>query len=64
MVVPCNVDIATTEALKMAQEVDPDGERTLGNILDFPQENKQNLWKFVPKSYFIILIILSPLKES
>ncbi|XP_062406674.1 interferon-induced GTP-binding protein Mx-like isoform X2 [Sardina pilchardus] len=30
VVVPCNVDIATTEALKMAQEVDPDGKRTLG----------------------------------
>ncbi|XP_076879385.1 interferon-induced GTP-binding protein Mx3-like [Brachyhypopomus gauderio] len=30
VVVPCNVDIATTEALKMAQDVDPDGERTLG----------------------------------
>ncbi|XP_029946649.1 interferon-induced GTP-binding protein Mx-like [Salarias fasciatus] len=30
VVVPCNVDIATTEALKMAQEVDPDGERTVG----------------------------------
>ncbi|NXS58194.1 MX protein, partial [Brachypteracias leptosomus] len=30
VVVPCNVDIATTEALKMAQEVDPIGERTLG----------------------------------
>uniref|UniRef100_A0A8C9YQ37 Interferon-induced GTP-binding protein Mx n=1 Tax=Sander lucioperca TaxID=283035 RepID=A0A8C9YQ37_SANLU len=30
VVVPCNVDIATTEALKMAKEVDPDGERTLG----------------------------------
>uniref|UniRef100_A0A4W4GPL5 Interferon-induced GTP-binding protein Mx n=1 Tax=Electrophorus electricus TaxID=8005 RepID=A0A4W4GPL5_ELEEL len=30
VVVPCNVDIATTEALKMAQEVDLDGERTLG----------------------------------
>ncbi|KAI5616072.1 interferon-induced GTP-binding protein MxA [Silurus asotus] len=29
VVVPCNVDIATTEALKMAQEVDPNGERTL-----------------------------------
>nr|Q000A9.1 RecName: Full=Interferon-induced GTP-binding protein Mx; AltName: Full=Interferon-inducible Mx protein [Larimichthys crocea]ABJ56003.1 Mx protein [Larimichthys crocea] len=29
VVVPCNMDIATTEALKMAQEVDPDGERTL-----------------------------------
>ncbi|XP_049440253.1 interferon-induced GTP-binding protein Mx-like [Epinephelus fuscoguttatus] len=30
VVVPCSVDIATTEALKMAREVDPDGERTLG----------------------------------
>ncbi|XP_072182728.1 interferon-induced GTP-binding protein Mx-like isoform X2 [Excalfactoria chinensis] len=30
LVVPCNVDIATTEALRMAQEVDPTGERTLG----------------------------------
>ncbi|XP_062406310.1 interferon-induced GTP-binding protein Mx1-like [Sardina pilchardus] len=30
VVVPCNVDIATTEALKMAQEVDPEGRRTLG----------------------------------
>uniref|UniRef100_A0A8C2PQG7 Interferon-induced GTP-binding protein Mx n=1 Tax=Cyprinus carpio TaxID=7962 RepID=A0A8C2PQG7_CYPCA len=30
VVVPCNVDIATTEALQMAQEEDPEGERTLG----------------------------------
>ncbi|MEE6514993.1 hypothetical protein FKM82_023466 [Ascaphus truei] len=30
VVVPCNVDIATTEALDMAREVDPNGERTLG----------------------------------
>ncbi|KAJ8282255.1 hypothetical protein COCON_G00047740, partial [Conger conger] len=29
VVVPCNVDIATTEALKMAQEADPDGKRSL-----------------------------------
>ncbi|KAG9467851.1 hypothetical protein GDO78_014177, partial [Eleutherodactylus coqui] len=29
VVVPCNVDIATTEALEMAREVDPNGERTL-----------------------------------
>ncbi|KAG9470067.1 hypothetical protein GDO78_018973, partial [Eleutherodactylus coqui] len=29
-VVPSNVDIATTEALEMAREVDPNGERTLG----------------------------------
>ncbi len=31
VVVPCNIDIATTETLKMAQEVDPDGKRTVGN---------------------------------
>lgn len=30
VVVPCNVDIATTEALSMAHEVDPDGDRTIG----------------------------------
>ncbi|XP_053471133.1 interferon-induced GTP-binding protein Mx2-like [Ictalurus furcatus] len=30
VVVPCNVDIKTTEALKMVEEVDPNGERTLG----------------------------------
>ncbi|XP_056294405.1 interferon-induced GTP-binding protein Mx-like [Pseudoliparis swirei] len=30
VVVPSNVDIATTEALKMAREVDPHGDRTLG----------------------------------
>uniref|UniRef100_A0A670YW64 MX dynamin like GTPase 1 n=1 Tax=Pseudonaja textilis TaxID=8673 RepID=A0A670YW64_PSETE len=29
VVIPSNVDIATTEALKMAQIVDPEGERTL-----------------------------------
>ncbi|RXN12355.1 interferon-induced GTP-binding Mx-like protein [Labeo rohita] len=29
VVVPCNIDIATTEALQMAQEVDPDGIRTI-----------------------------------
>ncbi|XP_067849420.1 interferon-induced GTP-binding protein Mx3-like [Heptranchias perlo] len=30
VVIPCNVDIATTEALKMAQEADPSGGRTVG----------------------------------
>uniref|UniRef100_A0AAR2IWU4 Interferon-induced GTP-binding protein Mx n=1 Tax=Pygocentrus nattereri TaxID=42514 RepID=A0AAR2IWU4_PYGNA len=30
VVVPANIDIATTEALKMANKVDPFGERTLG----------------------------------
>lgn len=29
-VIPCNVDIATNEALTMAKEVDPEGSRTLG----------------------------------
>nr|XP_055048656.1 interferon-induced GTP-binding protein Mx3-like [Misgurnus anguillicaudatus] len=29
VVVPCNIDIATNEALKMAQEVDSDGTRTV-----------------------------------
>ncbi|KAI7811989.1 interferon-induced GTP-binding protein Mx1 [Triplophysa rosa] len=29
VVVPCNVDVATTEALRMAQGVDPNGSRTL-----------------------------------
>ncbi|XP_072542457.1 interferon-induced GTP-binding protein Mx-like isoform X2 [Salminus brasiliensis] len=30
VVVPANIDIATTEALKMASKVDPHGQRTLG----------------------------------
>ncbi|KAJ8005561.1 hypothetical protein DPEC_G00119220 [Dallia pectoralis] len=30
VVVPCNIDIATTEALLLAQKVDPEGTRTLG----------------------------------
>uniref|UniRef100_A0A8C1EY09 Uncharacterized protein n=1 Tax=Cyprinus carpio carpio TaxID=630221 RepID=A0A8C1EY09_CYPCA len=29
VVVPCNVDVATTEALRMAHDVDPEGYRTL-----------------------------------
>ena len=33
VVVPANVDIATTEALKMAKTVDPNGQRTLGNVV-------------------------------
>lgn len=60
VVVPCNVDIATTEALKMAQEVDPDGERTLGKILDFPLRKQTKAVILVPESYFIIVVILSP----
>lgn len=34
VVVPCNVDIATTEALSMAQEVDPRGDRTIGKMTE------------------------------
>ena len=33
VVVPANVDIATTDALKMAKTVDPNGQRTLGNVV-------------------------------
>lgn len=32
VVVPANIDIATTEALKMANKVDPNGQRTLGTV--------------------------------
>eukprot|EP00058_Branchiostoma_floridae_P023178 XP_002608668.1 hypothetical protein BRAFLDRAFT_58103 [Branchiostoma floridae] len=43
-VVPCNVDIATTEALQMAKDVDPTGSRTLGvltkpDLIDRGTEN-------------------------
>lgn len=39
--VPCNVDIATTEALSMALEVDPEGDRTIGERRKlFPRESK------------------------
>ncbi|XP_067897304.1 interferon-induced GTP-binding protein Mx3-like [Heterodontus francisci] len=45
VVISCNVDIATTEALKMAQEVDPNGERTLGvltkpDLIDYDAEKE------------------------
>ncbi|XP_030059681.1 interferon-induced GTP-binding protein Mx3 [Microcaecilia unicolor] len=44
VVMPCNVDIATTEALAMAREVDLNGERTLGiltkpDLIDKGTEN-------------------------
>ncbi|XP_039600057.1 interferon-induced GTP-binding protein Mx-like [Polypterus senegalus] len=46
VVVPSNVDIATTEALKMAKEFDPSGQRTLG-ILTKPdlidKGNEENI---------------------
>ena len=42
MVVPSNVDIATTEALSMAKEVDPEGDRTIG------EESGDNSGVWVP----------------
>lgn len=47
VVVPCNVDIATTEALKMAQEVDPSGERTLGEAI-FKLQAEEKCKSFFP----------------
>uniref|UniRef100_A0A384DMX3 Interferon-induced GTP-binding protein Mx1 n=1 Tax=Ursus maritimus TaxID=29073 RepID=A0A384DMX3_URSMA len=64
VVVPCNVDIATTEALSMAQEVDPDGDRTIGiltkpDLVDRGTESKvvdvaQNLVCHLKKGYMIV----------
>ncbi|XP_076975072.1 interferon-induced GTP-binding protein Mx1-like [Tamandua tetradactyla] len=64
VVVPSNVDIATTEALSMAQEVDPEGDRTIG-ILTKPdlvdrgtEENVvdvvRNLVCHLKKGYMIV----------
>ncbi|KAF4020622.1 hypothetical protein G4228_012279 [Cervus hanglu yarkandensis] len=64
VVVPCNVDIATTEALSMAQEVDPDGDRTIGiltkpDLVDKGTEKSvlkvmQNLTYHLKKGYMIV----------
>ncbi|XP_007172778.2 interferon-induced GTP-binding protein Mx2 isoform X1 [Balaenoptera acutorostrata] len=64
VVVPCNVDIATTEALSMAQEVDPDGDRTIGiltkpDLVDKGTEKGvlkvvQNLTYRLKKGYMIV----------
>ncbi|XP_074207955.1 interferon-induced GTP-binding protein Mx1 [Camelus bactrianus] len=64
VVVPCNVDIATTEALRMAQEVDPDGDRTIGiltkpDLVDKGTEDKvvdvvRNLVFHLKKGYMIV----------
>ncbi|XP_078265775.1 interferon-induced GTP-binding protein Mx3-like isoform X2 [Rhinoraja longicauda] len=64
VVVPCNVDIATTEALKMAQEVDPTGDRTLGiltkpDLVDKGTEGNvvdivQNMTVVLAKGYMIV----------
>ncbi|XP_016076412.1 PREDICTED: interferon-induced GTP-binding protein Mx1 [Miniopterus natalensis] len=63
-VVPSNVDIATTEALSMAQEVDPEGDRTIGiltkpDLVDKGTEDKvvdvvRNLVYHLKKGYMIV----------
>ncbi|NXN93911.1 MX protein, partial [Rhinopomastus cyanomelas] len=60
VVVPCNVDIATTEALKMAQEVDPTGERTIG-ILTKPDLVDKGTEESIVK---IIQNMVIPLKKG
>nr|AMW93074.1 myxovirus resistance 1 protein [Rousettus aegyptiacus] len=64
VVVPSNVDIATTEALSMAQEVDPDGDRTIGiltkpDLVDKGTEHRvvdvvRNLVCQLKKGYMIV----------
>ncbi|XP_059133546.1 interferon-induced GTP-binding protein Mx2-like [Peromyscus eremicus] len=64
VVVPCNVDFATTEALSMAQEVDPEGDRTIGiltkpDLVDRGTEDKvidvvRNLVYHLKKGYMIV----------
>ncbi|XP_053420797.1 interferon-induced GTP-binding protein Mx1 [Nycticebus coucang] len=64
VVVPSNVDIATTEALSMAQEVDPEGDRTIGiltkpDLVDKGTEDKvvdvvRNLVCHLKKGYMIV----------
>ncbi|XP_008143916.2 interferon-induced GTP-binding protein Mx2 [Eptesicus fuscus] len=64
VVVPCNVDIATTEALSMAHEVDPEGDRTIGiltkpDLVDKGAEKNvvsvaQNLTYHLKKGYMIV----------
>ncbi|XP_055016614.1 interferon-induced GTP-binding protein Mx-like isoform X2 [Boleophthalmus pectinirostris] len=57
MVVPCNVDITTTEAFKLAQEVDPDGERTLGILTkpDLVDQDKEKDIVAIVQNKFIKL---------
>nr|XP_015196910.1 PREDICTED: interferon-induced GTP-binding protein Mx3-like [Lepisosteus oculatus]XP_015196911.1 PREDICTED: interferon-induced GTP-binding protein Mx3-like [Lepisosteus oculatus] len=64
VVIPCAVDIATTEALKMAREVDPEGERTLGvltkpDLTDKGMEDRicnilKNRVIYMEKGYMIV----------
>ncbi|KAM6161429.1 interferon-induced GTP-binding protein Mx2-like isoform 2-T2 [Erethizon dorsatum] len=64
VVVPSNVDIATTEALSMANEVDPEGDRTIGiltkpDLVDRGTEDKvvdvvRNLVFHLKKGYMVV----------
>ncbi|XP_003463958.4 interferon-induced GTP-binding protein Mx1-like [Cavia porcellus] len=64
VVIPSNVDIATTEALRMAQEVDPKGDRTIGiltkpDLVDKGAEDKvldvvHNLSCPLKKGYMVV----------
>uniref|UniRef100_A0A9L0ITW1 Interferon-induced GTP-binding protein Mx1 n=1 Tax=Equus asinus TaxID=9793 RepID=A0A9L0ITW1_EQUAS len=64
VVVPSNVDITTTEALSMAQEVDPEGDRTIGiltkpDLVDKGTEEQvvdvvRNLICHLKKGYMIV----------
>nr|KAF6478150.1 MX dynamin like GTPase 1 [Molossus molossus] len=48
VVVPSNMDIATTEALSMAQEVDPEGDRTIDMVRNaFANVSKKNYEEFL-----------------
>ncbi|KAF4074967.1 hypothetical protein AMELA_G00229320 [Ameiurus melas] len=70
VVVPCNVDITTT-ALKMAEEVDPNGERTLGiltkpDLVDKGKEDEvmsviNNEIFYLTKGYMVVRM---PYKEG
>ncbi|XP_053505844.1 interferon-induced GTP-binding protein Mx1-like [Ictalurus furcatus] len=64
VVVPCNVDITTTEALKMAQKIDLTGERTIGiltkpDLVDKGKEDEvvsviNNDIIFLTKGYMVV----------
>ncbi|XP_021112012.1 interferon-induced GTP-binding protein Mx1-like [Heterocephalus glaber] len=64
VVVPSNVDIATTEALSMAKQVDPEGDRTIGiltkpDLVDKGTEDKvvdvvHNLLCPLKKGYMVV----------
>lgn len=42
-VTPANADLATSDALRMARDVDPSGDRTIGEWLQQPQSTTQTL---------------------